>query len=401
MSSLLAKRILVIVTGGIAAYKAPEVVRRLADAGAETRVVMTASAREFITALTLQAVSGQEVRGELFDADAEAGMGHIELARWADAVLIAPASANFIARLRHGQSDDLASAICLATHAPILIAPAMNQQMWQHPATVENLAVLAERGINFCGPDSGSQACGEVGPGRMLETPEIIQAASGLFDHLALAGRRVMITAGPTREAIDPVRYISNHSSGKMGYAIAAAATEAGAAVELIAGPTALAQPRVAQFTAIESALEMHAAVMKSLAEVDIFIATAAVADYRVEQVPEHKIKRDGRPLTLQLIPNPDILAAVAAAQSPPFTVGFAAETENLVEHAKQKLARKRIDMIAANQVGVNLGFNTDDNELTVIWTDGQHQLARASKDQLARQLIELVAQRFAISRAD
>lgn len=395
MTSLHAKRLLLLVSGGIAAYKSPDVVRRLQDAGAEVRVVMTPAATEFITPLTLQAVSGFEVRSDLFDTEAERAMGHIELARWADAVVAAPATADFIARLRLGQADDLALAICLAGSAPLLIAPAMNQQMWQHPATQENVAALTARGVHVCGPDSGSQACGEVGPGRMAESTDIVAAATALFESGRLSGRRLLITAGPTREAIDPVRYISNHSSGKMGYAIAAAAAEAGARVTLVSGPVQLQTPPRVECVAVESAGEMLTAVLARAADHDIFVATAAVADYRAAEAAAQKIKRDGSPLTLSLVPNEDILARVAALNDGPFTVGFAAETEALEANARAKLERKGLDMIAANLVaGEHTVFNSDDNELLVLWRDGGQLLARAPKTRIARQLIDLIAAR-------
>lgn len=400
MNTLNAKRIVLLVTGGIAAYKSPDVVRRLRDAGAQVRVVMTPAATAFITPLTLQAVSGVAVRCDLFDAAAEAAMGHIELARWADAIVAAPATADFIARLRLGLANDLATAICLASTAPVLLAPAMNQQMWQHPATQDNLAALSARGVHLAGPGDGSQACGEVGPGRMLEANEICVAASGLFASGALAGLRVLVTAGPTREALDPVRYISNHSSGKMGYAIAAAAAEAGASVTLVSGPTTLASPEGVSCIDVVSALEMYEAVMTRATAADIFVATAAVADYRPEAAIETKLKREKAAMELRLVPNPDILGAVAALPSPPFTVGFAAETHDVETYARGKLAAKRIDMIAANEVGGRaLGFNADDNELLVIWNGGEALLARAPKATLARSLVDLIASRRAASR--
>lgn len=396
MTALNAKRILLVVTGGIAAYKAPEVVRRLRDAGAEVQVVMTPSATEFITPLTLQAVSGREVRTALFDAAAEAAMGHIELARWCDAVVVAPATADFLARVRLGRSDDLATAVVLATSAPLLLAPAMNQQMWQHPATRDNLDALVARGVVIAGPGSGDQACGEVGPGRMIEAQEIVRATAALFENGALAGVSVLITAGPTREPIDPVRYVSNHSSGKMGYAVAAAAAEAGARVTLVSGPTRLPPPDRARLIGVETATEMHGAVTREVADCDIFIATAAVADYRPASAEAQKIKRSGDDLVLTLKPNPDILAAVAAREDAPFTVGFAAETNDVAKHARDKLERKRVDLIAANAVGPgDVGFNSDDNELTVFWAGGSEHLGRASKQALARRLVALVAARY------
>jgi phosphopantothenoylcysteine decarboxylase / phosphopantothenate---cysteine ligase len=399
-ATLAGKHILLVVSGGVAAYKSPDVVRRMRDAGALVRVAMTPAATAFITPLTLQAVSGEEVRTALFDTAAEAAMGHIELARWADAIVVAPATADFIARLRLGRADDLATAVCLASTAPLLIAPAMNQQMWAHPATQDNLAVLASRGVRCAGPGDGSQACGEVGPGRMLEAPEICRHAQALFAHGALAGQRVLVTAGPTREALDPVRYISNRSSGKMGYAIAQAASEAGAEVTLVSGPTRLAPPPGVIFVSVDTALAMHAEVMARVMQAGIFIATAAVADYRPAQAAPAKLKRDGQPMTLTLVPNPDILAEVARLPAAPYTVGFAAETNEVLRHARGKLAAKGIDLIAANQVGAELGFDSEDNELTVLWADGEQHLPRASKYQLARALIALIATRLSTTPA-
>lgn len=396
LTALAARRVLLIVCGGIAAYKSPDVVRRLRDAGADVQVVMTPAASAFITPLTLQAVSGREVRLELFDSAAEAAMGHIELARWADVILIAPATADFLARLRLGLANDLATAVCLASEAPLLAAPAMNQQMWKHPATQDNLAALAARGVHFAGPGAGSQACGEVGPGRMLEALEICAATAALFARGVLSGCRVLLTAGPTREPIDPVRYISNHSSGKMGYAIANALREAGAQVTLISGPTSLASPNGVAMVQVETAQQMFDAVMVRL-PTDIFVATAAVADYRVDHAAAHKIKRKDRALELTLVPNEDILKSVATSAVPPFTVGFAAETDEVERHAREKLEKKAIDMVAANLVGgAGLGFNADDNELLVIWRGGSQRLARAAKTQLARALVDVIAARYA-----
>lgn len=397
MNSLAGKRVLLVVSGGIAAYKAPECVRRLREAGAEVRVVLTAAAAAFVTPVSLQAVSGHPVRSELFDPAAEAAMGHIELARWADAVVVAPATADIIARLRAGLADDLATTLCLASAAPLLLAPAMNQQMWQHPATQDNLAVLAARGVTLCGPDSGSQACGDTGPGRMVEAPALCAATAALFATGGpLAGRRVLLTAGPTREAIDPVRYISNHSSGKMGYAVAAAAHAAGATVTLVSGPTRLAAPAGVSRVEVESAQDMHAAVMARIADCDVFIATAAVADYRPARAAPGKLKRDGSAMTLELVPNPDILGDVARRPAPPVTVGFAAETHDVERYARSKLAAKGIDMIAANLVGAgDVGFNADDNELLVLWADGEARLPRGPKAVLARQLVDLIGARL------
>ena len=396
MNTLSAKRIVLVVTGGIAAYKAPDVVRRLRDAGAQVRVVMTQSATEFITPLSLQAVSGFAVRTDLFDRAAEAAMGHIELARWADAVVIAPASADFLARLCHGFADELGSALCLATTAPVLAAPAMNQQMWLHPATQDNITTLAARGLTLAGPALGSQACGEFGPGRMFEAEAIVSATAALFQSQRLAGRRVLITAGPTREPIDPVRYITNYSSGKMGYAVAAASLEAGAAVTLVSGPTGLEPPTAATTIEVSTADEMCSAVMRHVEAADIFIATAAVADYRPDTHMRKKIKRNGAELVLNLVPNVDILHKVAHSKHPPFTVGFAAETQDLEQNARAKLAAKSVDMIAANAVGrADIGFNAEENELLVIWEDGMRNLPRAPKSRIARTLVDLISERL------
>ncbi len=398
MLDLSNKRIVLGVTGGIAAYKSAELVRRLRDAGAEVRVVMTAGATQFITALTMQALSGQPVRTHLFDSEAEAAMGHIELARWADCVLIAPASANTLARLAQGLADDLLSTLCLATRAPLLVAPAMNQVMWEHPATQTNLAQLAARGVQICGPATGGQACGEVGPGRMLEPVELVAAVAGTFATGALGGLRVLVTAGPTREAIDPVRFISNRSSGKMGYAIAAAAVEAGAQVILVSGPVALTTPDRVERIDVETAAEMHAAVLARAADCDIFIAAAAVADYRPQTVAAHKLKKKDAALKLGLERTADILADVARARPAPFTVGFAAETEKLAEHARTKRMAKSLDMVAANLVNVpGQGFDVDDNALTLYWEGGEFDLPRLPKPQLARALITQIARRYSV----
>ncbi|MDH5361268.1 MAG: bifunctional phosphopantothenoylcysteine decarboxylase/phosphopantothenate--cysteine ligase CoaBC [Gammaproteobacteria bacterium] len=396
MSSLMNKKVILGVTGGIAAYKAAELVRRLIQAGAEVRVVMTAGAQAFVTPLTFQALSGHPVHTELLDPEAELGMGHIQLARWADVVVIAPASANTLARLAAGEAADLLTTLCLATEAPLCVAPAMNQQMWLDAATQANIQTLAQRQVTIFGPAQGEQACGEVGPGRMLEADELVVAVAGLFETGALAGRRVLITAGPTREAIDPVRYISNHSSGKMGYALAQAAVEAGARVTLVSGPTRLTPPEMAERIDVESAGQMLDAVLLRASGADIFIATAAVADYRVEQIASSKIKKDSERLSLELVKNPDILATVSSmTESRPFCVGFAAETDELIAHAQQKLQNKGLDMIAANRVGEGLGFNSDDNALQVLWADGGHELPMMSKDKLARELIKLIAEHY------
>ena len=395
MYSLANKHILLGVTGSIAAYKAAELVRRLREGGAEVRVVLSAGGAEFVTPLTFQALSGNPVHSALLDTEAEAAMGHIELARWADAVVIAPASANLVARLAQGRADDLLAAVCLATEAPVAVAPAMNRQMWAKAATQDNLQTLRARGVRVFGPAEGGQACGETGPGRMLEAADIARHTAELFATGALAGLHVLVTAGPTQEAIDPVRYLSNRSSGRMGYAIAQAAAEAGARVTLVSGPTALATPPRVERIDVRSAQDMHAAVLGHATDADIFIATAAVADYRPAAPAGQKIKKTADTLSLELVRNPDILADVAALVGGPFTVGFAAETEHLLEHARDKLARKGLDMIAANHVGEGKGFEAEENALSIIDADGVTDLPQASKSQLARRLIALVAARF------
>jgi phosphopantothenoylcysteine decarboxylase/phosphopantothenate--cysteine ligase len=400
MSNQTNKRVLLGVSGGIAAYKSPDLVRRLRERGHQVRVVMTHAARDFITPLSLQAVSGQAVHTTLLDEQAEAAMGHIELARWADVVLIAPASAGIIARLAHGLADDLLSTLCLATEAPIVVAPAMNRQMWAAAATQANVKTLRARGVHLLGPGSGDQACGEVGEGRMLEPVELAvelhALVSGDGPEAGLAGVGVLITAGPTREAIDPVRYISNHSSGKMGYAVASAARSAGASVILVSGPCDLSAPPGVERVQVESAAEMREAVLSRVEGCDIFIAAAAVADYRPAKIAEQKIKKKSKGLDIALVRNVDILAEVASRDHPPFTVGFAAETEKLEAHARQKLARKSLDMIAANAVGgSDTGFGADTNRLRVFWKKGELDLGEASKTELARHLVALVAERF------
>lgn len=395
MNRLVNKRILLGVTGSIAAYKSAELVRRLRDAGAEVRVVMTAGAGRFVTALTLQALSGNPVRDALFDRDAEAAMGHIELARWADAVLVAPASADFLARLAQGRADDLLGALCLATEAPLLAAPAMNRVMWQHPATQANCSQLRRRGVRLLGPDSGSQACGEQGEGRMLEVESLVEALAAPFESGALQGARVLVSAGPTREPIDAVRYLSNRSSGKMGFALAEAAVEAGAAVTLVSGPVSLPTPQRVERIDVETAAQMFDAIVARAAHCNIFISAAAVADYRPRQAQAGKIKKSAATRTLALEPTTDILARVAALEPAPFTVGFAAETEHLLEYAGAKLQNKGLDLVAANQVGPGLGFDSDDNALEVIWADGAVSLPQSSKRQLARRLMQVVAERY------
>jgi phosphopantothenoylcysteine decarboxylase/phosphopantothenate--cysteine ligase len=384
------------VSGGIAAYKSAELVRQLKERGADVRVVMTRSAQEFITPLTLQALSGHPVHTELLDTEAELGMGHIELARWADLLIIAPATADLIARLASGRADDLLTTVALATAAPKLVAPAMNQQMWRDPATSANIDTLQDRGMSLVGPASGEQACGDVGPGRMEQPVNIALAAAGLFANGALAGRRVVITAGPTREALDPVRYLSNHSSGKMGYALAAAAVDAGAQVTLISGPVQLATPEHAERVDVVSAAQMLDACLERVKECDLFIACAAVADYRPATVAAGKIKKDAELLTLELERTTDILATVSGHAQAPFTVGFAAETHDLEQYARGKLERKKLDMIVANDVSdTAIGFNSDQNAVTVFWQQGSCALAQASKSTIARELIALIAQRM------
>jgi phosphopantothenoylcysteine decarboxylase/phosphopantothenate--cysteine ligase len=389
------KRIVLGVTGGIAAYKSADLVRRLRDAGAEVRVVMSRGAMAFITPLTFQAVSGNPVHTDLLDEKAEAGMGHIELARWADQVLVAPATANFMARLAHGMAEDLLSTLCLATSAPLVIAPAMNQQMWSNVATQANRDLLMERGIRLIGPASGSQACGETGPGRMVEPAELVEALAPA-QLPSLAGRHVVVTAGPTYEDIDPVRFIGNRSSGRMGFAIAGAAIEAGAKVSLVAGPVRLATPAGVERRDVRSALEMRDVALELAAIADVFISVAAVADYRPARPAAQKIKKGLPKQKIELISNPDIVAEVAKMPERPFTVGFAAETENLREHALEKLSRKRLDMIAANQVGIEgTGFESEANQILLITPDGEQNLGKGSKQKLARLLIEAVAARL------
>ena len=394
------KRILLGVTGGIAAYKSPDLVRRLRERGAEVQVVMTAAAREFVTAATFQAVSGRPVRTDLWDAAAEAAMGHIELARWAEMVLIAPATADFLARLAAGFADDLLSTLCLATQAPIAVAPAMNRLMWANPATRANMATLQQRGVKVLGPGEGDQACGEVGAGRMLEPLELADRTGLLLiGGGPLRGKRVLITAGPTRERIDPVRFISNRSSGKMGFAVAQAALEAGAEVVLVSGPVNLPTPAGLRRIDVESAGEMLTAVLGEVEHADIFISTAAVADYRPANAAEQKIKKTSDRMDLSMERTPDVLATVAARPDRPFVVGFAAETESVEQHARAKLLKKNLDMIAANEVGHDKAFDCEDNQLVVLWRTGRQELARASKATLARQLVALIAESYAAAR--
>ena len=388
------KHVLLGVTGGIAAYKSAELVRRLVERHVEVQVVMTAAAREFIGATTFQALSGRPVRDSLWDATAEAAMGHIELARWADVVLIAPATADFLARLVAGRADDLLSTLCLATTAPVVVVPAMNQQMWAAAAVQANAATLKERGVRLLGPATGEQACGEYGLGRMLEAAEIADLVEPLLVGAgSLSGKRVLITAGPTRECIDPVRFVSNRSSGKMGYAVAQAMRAAGAEVVMVSGPVALPAPAGVRRISVESAAQMLAAVQKELPGTQIFVATAAVADYRPVAVAECKIKKKAEHFTLEMTLTTDILATVAASAERPFVVGFAAETNAVETHAREKLLRKNLDMIAANEVGTTKAFDCEDNALLVLWRDGgRAELARAPKRELATELVALIA---------
>ena len=389
------KQIVLGVTGGIAAYKSPEIVRRLTARGLDVQVVMTAGAQQFVTPLTFQAVSGRPVRTDLWDVQAEAAMGHIELARWADLVLVAPATADFMARLAHGEAPDLLSTLCLATEAPIVVAPAMNRLMWANDATQANRQTLLGRGIRLLGPAEGDQACGETGPGRMLEPAEIVDQLPFPQPSGPLSDVSLLVTAGPTREPLDPVRFLSNRSSGKMGFALAEAAAAAGARVRLVAGPVNLETPPWVERFDVETAEEMFARVQELLSETDIYVGAAAIADYRAAERREHKIKKTGERLQLDLVRAPDTLAAVARAEGRPFTVGFAAETENLEENARAKLAGKGLDMIVANRVGGGLGFDTDENAVTVFWNGGEREFTRTDKKRLARGLLALILNRY------
>lgn len=402
MQRLYNKRIILGIGGGIAAYKSADLVRRLKDQGADVRVVMTRGAREFITPLTLQALSGHPVHMDLLDPAAEAAMGHIELARWADRVVVAPATAELLARLAQGNANDLLTTLILATDAPVSVAPAMNQAMWRDPATQDNVHILQSRDFNILGPASGSQACGDTGFGRMLEADTLAQAIADSFKHNSLTGKHVLITAGPTREAIDPVRYITNQSSGKMGFAIAQAAIDAGARVTLVSGPVALQTPDRVKRINVTSAREMLLACEAAM-PCDILIAAAAVADFRPELYAEHKLKKDSQTedgMLLQLVRNPDILATLARREDRPFCVGFAAETQNILEYAAAKLKSKNLDLIVANDVGNNsIGFNSDENAVTII--DRSHRqthFKQTTKSKVAKQLVEFISQ--SISRA-
>ena len=393
MKSLSTRRVLLGITGGIAAYKSAELTRLLVKAGAEVRVVMTRAATEFITPLTLQALSGNRVHTELLDADAEAGMGHIELARWPDMILIAPASADFIARLAAGHASDILSTLVLASQARLAIAPAMNQAMWSNVATQENLHILRQRGALIFGPDTGEQACGDTGAGRMSEPRELLELSAALFDTGLLAGLKVTITAGPTQEAIDPVRYISNRSSGKMGYALAAEAAAAGAIVTLISGPVALATPDRVHRIDVVSAQEMLAASLSCAQDCDIFIGVAAVADYRPTEVATQKIKKATDSLQLNLLRNPDIISAIAALPKRPFTVGFAAETTHIEELGAQKLQRKNLDLLFANDARATLG--SDAIAAIALWPTGRAELGPASKRAVAMRMVEIIRERL------
>ena len=410
MSALINKRILIGISGGIAAYKTAELARALIKNGAEVRVCMTDAATQFITPLTMQALTGNPVHSSLLDTEAEAAMGHIELARWADLIMIAPASADLIARLAHGHANDLLTTICVATDIPIHLAPAMNRLMWSNAATQHNCQILTERGYTLHGPASGEQACGETGAGRMLEPQDLSDIISTEFNtdksDLPLAGKNLLITAGPTREAIDPVRYITNRSSGKMGYAIAKAAQSLGANVQLVSGPVALEAPENISRYLVESASQMHEKTMSLANSADIFIATAAVADYSPSNVAAQKIKKEvssktdsntdtKEEMTLSLQSNKDILFDVSHGFPDLFSVGFAAETENLIKNAQAKLQRKKLDLIIANQVGIDKGFDKDINQLEIIWQDGQLSLPEKSKSTLAIDLMKIVTERF------
>lgn len=395
--TLQGKQILLGISGGIAAYKAAELTRLLTKAGASVRVCMTAGACEFITPLTLQALSGHPVHTTLLDPAAEAGMGHIELARWAEYILIAPATADLIARLVAGMADDLLSTLCLASAAPVSIAPAMNQQMWKHPATQQNIQTLQQRGVQILGPDQGAQACGDIGPGRMLEPAALLQAMLDFYQpkDLPLAGCKVLVTAGPTREPIDPVRFITNRSSGKMGYAVAEAARDLGAEVTLVSGPVHLAVPKNIYCVSVETAQQMLEACQVAVQDADIFIATAAVADYTPATVASQKIKKSANDLSLALTKTTDILATLSLANPKLFSVGFAAETNDVLTYARSKLERKGLQMVAANLVGEGKAFDQATNALEVVWQGGSTSLPEMDKKQLAHELMQLISARY------
>ncbi len=393
MQTLAGKKILLGISGGIAAYKCAELTRRLIERGAQVQVVMTKAAKEFITPLTMQAVSGRPVSDSLLDPAAEASMGHIELAKWADLVLLAPATADLIARMSAGMGNDLLTTLVLATDSPVAVSPAMNQQMYRNVATQENIATLARRGMHIWGPAAGEQACGDVGPGRMLEPMQLVHLCEQFFQPKLLAGKSVLITAGPTREAIDPVRYISNHSSGKMGFALANAAAQLGAKVTLVSGPVSLNTPAGVERINVASAQEMHDAVMAHAPNHEAFISCAAVADYRPENVASQKLKKteNNDQMTINMVKNPDIVATVAnMTEQRPFTVGFAAETNDVETYARGKLMKKNLDMICANDVSVEgQGFNSNDNAITLFWPEGEQALALESKEALSFRILE------------
>lgn len=394
-------RILLGVTAGIAAYKAVELARLMVKSGYQVQVVMTPAASHFVNELTFQSVTGRPVRQHLFDPSHEAAMGHIELARWADFILIAPTSADFIAKLCMGMADTLLHTLCLAAKAPIAIAPAMNRYMWGNSATRDNVNILRKRGIRIFGPVSGSQACGDTGQGRMLESTELLQLVADYFTsvgHKRLSGRKVLVTAGPTHEPFDPVRFIGNRSSGKMGFAVVQALLEQGAEVTLIAGPVNLATPGRCLRVDVQTAQQMYDAVMQYIPDMDIFISCAAVADYRPESVFENKIKKTHESLQINLVKNPDILQSVSDLPKPPFCLGFAAETNDLQQNAAVKRHRKKIDMVAANQVGETQGFDNDNNALLVLWEGGEKYLPKQPKTGLAKRLIELLVERFDVT---
>lgn len=399
--SLANKHILLGITGGIAAYKCPELVRQLKKTGAQVQVVVTDSAKEFVATMSLQAVSGNRVSDNLFDSEAELAMGHIALAKWADLVLIAPATANTIAKLAVGIADDLLTTLCLATPAPIAIAPAMNQQMYQTTITQQNIQALTARGVMVWGPDQGFQACGDIGPGRMLEPQQLVENINQFLapSSTLLAGIKIAITAGPTQEALDPVRYITNHSSGKMGFAIAQAAAQMGAEVVLISGPVNLPTPCQVERIDVTTAQQMYEVAMVQAQQVDIFIGCAAVADYRAAQIAPEKIKKssDNDELILTLVKNPDIIATIAAlTKRRPYVVGFAAETNNVEAFALNKLQTKKLDLMCANDVSKqDRGFNADNNAITLYWSNGKYALPLSTKTQLAKQLMIEISQHY------
>ncbi|ATC99513.1 MULTISPECIES: bifunctional phosphopantothenoylcysteine decarboxylase/phosphopantothenate--cysteine ligase CoaBC [Pseudoalteromonas] len=399
--NIMSKKIVLGITGGIAAYKCAELTRRLTENGAQVKVVMTDSAQQFITPLTMQAVSGNPVSTSLLDPAAEAAMGHIEFAKWADLILIAPASANTIAKMAHGMADDLLTTLVLATPAKVAIAPAMNQQMYAHPATQQNLQKLSEYGVSIWGPASGEQACGDVGKGRMLEPNELVELCLMRHETPLLAGKTVTITAGPTREALDPVRFISNHSSGKMGFSLARAAKALGANVNLISGPVNLTTPSEVNRFDVESAQQMHDAAMELAVNSDVFIGCAAVADYKATTTANNKIKKQGDTMTIELSKNPDIIASVAALKANrPFTVGFAAETNDVANYAKGKLKNKNLDMICANDVSdSSIGFNSENNAMTLFWPEGERHLSLQSKQQISHLILKEIASKLAAKK--